>query len=84
MVTDDDATGFTFLLGADIAHVSDSIYLPEERGFTLTDTRDRLRAGMHWQGEKASAFYGVTYLGEEFDAQTDGQVVGSIRINLSF
>ena len=84
VVTDDDATGFTFLLGADIAHVSDSIYLPEERGFTLTDTRDRLRAGMHWQGEKASAFYGVTYLGEEFDAQTDGQVVGSIRINLSF
>lgn len=84
VVTNDDAGGFSFLLGADIAHVADSIYLPQDRGFTLTDTRERVRAGMHWQGEKASAFYGLTYLGEEFEAQTEGQVVGSIRINLSF
>lgn len=84
VITDDDANGFSFLLGADIAHVSDSIYLPEEDGFDLTDSRDRIRAGVHWQGERATAFYGLTYLGEEFEAQKEGQVVGSIRINLSF
>jgi hypothetical protein len=77
-------TGFSFLVGADVAHVADSIYLPEDRGVELTPSRDRLRAGLHWQGDEASAFYGLTYLGEEFEAQTEGQVVGSIRINLSF
>lgn len=84
VVRDEDVTGFTFLLGADIAHVADSIYLPEERGYELTESRDRVRAGVHWQGERASAFYGVTYLGEEFEAQTEGQLVGSLRIKFSF
>ncbi|MEH6738590.1 MAG: lipid A-modifier LpxR family protein [Sulfitobacter sp.] len=84
VIADEEATGFSFLLGADIAHVSDSIYLPEEDGFELTDSRDRVRAGVHWQGERATAFYGLTYLGEEFEAQKEGQVVGSIHINLSF
>ncbi|KEJ89720.1 lipid A-modifier LpxR family protein [Sulfitobacter donghicola] len=84
VISNDENGGFSFLLGADIAHVEDSIYLPEDRGFVLTDSRDRLRAGVHWQGERASAFYGLTYLGEEFEAQKEGQVVGSIRINLSF
>jgi len=83
-VTNPAASGFSFLLGADIAHVSDSIYLPEDRGFVLSETRDRLRAGVHWQGQQASAFYGVTYLGEEFEAQSEGQIVGSIRVKLSF
>lgn len=84
VITDDAVTGFTFLLGADIAQVSDSIYLPEDRGYELTDSRDRLRAGLHWQGYRAAAFYGVTYLGEEFEAQKEGQLIGSIRIDLSF
>ena len=84
VVRDEDVTGFTFLLGADVAHVADSIYLPEERGYELTESRDRVRAGVHWQGESSSAFYGVTYLGEEFEAQTEGQLVGSLRIKFSF
>lgn len=84
VISENAAPGFSFLLGADIAHVADSIYLPEDRGYTLTDSRDRLRAGLHWQGERAAAFYGLTYLGEEFEAQKEGQLVGSIRINLSF
>tara|TARA_R110002049_G_scaffold23781_3_gene84472 strand:+ start:82486 stop:83403 length:918 start_codon:yes stop_codon:yes gene_type:complete len=79
-----DLGGFSFVLGADIAHVADSIYLPENRGFVLTDRRDRLRAGVHWQGDGASVFYGVTWLGREFEAQTEGQLVGSLRVNLRF
>ena len=84
VVPNEDNRGFSFLLGGDMAHVSESIFLPEDRGYELTDSRDRLRAGVHWQGESASAFYGVTYLGEEFEAQKEGQIVGSIHINLSF
>ncbi|MYM54996.1 lipid A-modifier LpxR family protein [Thalassovita mangrovi] len=78
------APGRTFVIGADIAHVTDSAYLPASRGYALTDSRQRLRAGVHWQGEKSSGFYGVTWLGEEFEGQSEGQVVGSIRLNLDF
>ena len=76
--------GFSFVAGADIAYVSDSVYLPEDRGYSLTDHRDRVRMGVHWQGEGASAFYGLTWLGKEYETQPDDQVVGSIRINLNF
>jgi Outer membrane protein LpxR len=80
----DSAPSISFVVGGDMAYVSDSVYLPEDRGYQLTDRRDRLRAGIHWQGENASAFYGVTYLSEEFTAQSEGQVVGSIRVKLRF
>lgn len=76
--------GFSFVVGGDMAYVSDSVYLPQDRGYQLTDRRDRLRAGVHWQGENASAFYGLTYLGREFESQSEGQVSGSIRIKLRF
>lgn len=81
---DPEAGGLSLTLGADIAHVTDSVLLPEGRGFTLTQTRDRVRAGVHWQGERASAFYGLTWLGKEFERQSDDQVVGSLSINLDF
>lgn len=84
VIQNSDAAGFSFVLGADTAHVADSIYLPEDRGLVLTPSRDRVRAGVHWQGTGASAFYGVTWLGREFESQKDDQVVGSIRVNLKF
>ena len=83
-VRDPDAGGLSLTLGGDIAHVTDSVFLPEARGITLTDTRDRLRAGVHWQGQTASAFYGVTWLGKEFTTQADDQVVGSLSVNFDF
>ncbi len=76
--------GFSFVMGGDIAYVSDTVFLPKERGLELTDHRDRLRLGVHWQGEGASAFYGVTWLGKEYETRPDSQVVGSLRINLAF
>ena len=60
------APGVNFVVGGDIAYVSDSVYLPKGRGYQLSDHRDRVRVGVHWQGENASAFYGLTYLGREF------------------
>lgn len=83
-IQDDTLSGISFILGADIAKVDESIFLPSA-SYTLSDTRQRVRAGMHWQGENGqSGFYGVTWLGEEYAGQGGGQMVGSIRINLNF
>lgn len=76
--------GTSFTLGADIAHVFDSALLPEGGEAELSSTRARARAGIQWQGERASVFYGISYLGEEFVQQPEGQVVGSLNINFRF
>jgi hypothetical protein len=84
VVQNTDATGFGFVIGADMARVSDSVFLPSDRGYDLTPRRDRVRAGVHWQGRRASAFYGLTWLGKEYETQPDNQLVGSVRLKLAF
>ncbi len=76
--------GTSFTLGGDLAYVANSVYLPSDRGYEVEQTRQRLRAGFHWQGENGSAFYGLTYLGPEFVGQSEGQVTGSIRLKFKF
>ena len=76
--------GVSFMAGADVAKVFDSVYLPSSRGFQTTDMRSRVRAGLHWQGEKSSMFYGLTWLGEEFAGQSEGQLVGAVTLSLRF
>lgn len=77
-------SGTSIVLGADVARVFDSVLLPSTGAATPSDQRTRLRAGVHWQGEKASVFYGVSYLGREFVQQPTGQVVGALNLNLKF
>ena len=78
-------TGVTLILGADLAHVTESVYLPESRGYDVEETRARLRAGAAWQmTENASVYYGLTYLSPEFKGQPEGQVTGSLQIKFSF
>jgi len=76
--------GFSFVLGADMAYVTDSIYLPSGGPVTLKNRRERARLGLHWNGNEASFFYGLTYLGPEFETQSEGQVIGSMRIRILF
>lgn len=76
--------GMSFTLGGDMARVFSSAYLPDSSGAVLGDTRTRVRAGVQWQGHVASVFYGVTYLSPEFKGQDQGQVVGSLNVNLRF
>lgn len=76
--------GFSLTLGGDVAQVFDSALLPDGGAASLSDSRHRLRAGLHWQGKRTSTFYGVTYLSPEFDQQPTGQVVGSLSLNLRF
>jgi len=77
--------GVSFVLGGDIAAVGDSIYLPPFRNVLPENTRTRARAGLHYQHrEGASFFYGLTYLGPEFQDQPTGQLVGSVKLNFNF
>lgn len=78
--------GFSLMLGGDVAHVTHSEFLPSNQGYTLEDARNRLRGGVHWQGRAGHrAFYGLTWLGREFEGQRKaGQVVGSVRLHVEF
>lgn len=80
-----ETPGYAFVLGADIAYVEDSEFLPSRSGVRIEETRTRVRGGVHWEGRGGgSVFYGVTYLGEEFKRQREGQVVGSLQFRLRF
>ena len=77
--------GTGFVLGADYAVVGDSAYFPASFGTIAEDERFRARAGVHWRlGDNFSYFYGVTYLSEEYVGQTEGQIVGSLKLNFNF
>ena len=83
-IAGDTEPQFSLILGADRAQVVESVFLPDGGAAVLTPTRDRLRAGYLWQGEKAFVFSGLTYLSPEFDSQPEGQLVGSLTLSFDF
>jgi Uncharacterized protein conserved in bacteria (DUF2219) len=76
--------GLAVILGGDVARVFASEWLPDGGAASLSPTRTRLRAGLSYRTERVGVFYGLTWLGEEFEAQPHGQVLGSIRIDVAF
>jgi hypothetical protein len=80
----DNGNGFSFLVGADAAYVADSNYLPNSGASQFETFRPRVRAGVAWQTQSIDTFYGLTWLGKEFETQTDSQVVGSLNFRLNF
>lgn len=76
--------GMAFFIGADIAYVDSSIYLPTSSGISLENTRHRIRAGLEMQRKKYSIYYGASWLSPEFSGQPEGQVLGAIRIKFDF
>jgi len=77
--------GLALVIGADLAQVGGSLYLPEARGYAAEPRRARARAGIHWQtGPRASFFYGLTWLSPEFVGQPEGQTVGSLTLDFNF
>ncbi len=82
-VLDGAGNGWSFVVGADVAKVWDSLYLPATTN-RLTDFRTRARAGVHWQVDRFRGFYGLTWLGPEFQGQREGQFVGALRIDFRF
>lgn len=79
----DDAS-FGFMMGADVAYVADSQLLPSDRGVEVRSVRPRARAGFAYEGKNAGIFYGLTWLGEEFEQQREGQVTGSLNVKFNF
>lgn len=78
-------TGFGFVIGADIAQVNSSVYLPEDMGYIFEPMRWRARAGLHWQPTPdISLFYGLAWLSPEFEGQDQGQLIGQIKLNFNF
>ena len=78
------ADGFSLTMGADLAEVHDSAFFQTGDAATLSDSRARARIGLHWQGGANEVFYGLTWLGEEFEEQPEGQVLGAINRRLRF
>ncbi len=79
-----DDRSFGFMMGGDVAYVGDSNLLPENRGYEVRNVRPRARAGFLYEGENAGLFYGVTWLGKEFEGQRDSQVTGSLNVKFNF
>lgn len=76
--------GWSYVIGADIARVGESVYLPASSGIDIEHSRKRARLGVHWQGKKNAYFYGVTWLSKEFKTQSYEQLVGSLRMQIDF
>lgn len=76
--------GLGLVFGGALAALPDSVPLPADKGVTPTDTRTRLRAGLHCQGARNAVFYGLTWMSGEFTAQPKGQLIGSMRLQLRF
>lgn len=79
------ATGFGWSLGADIASVAASVYLPDTDEFPgPEETRSRVRGGVMWAGPRWSLFGGLAYLSEEFEGQSEGQTIGTLSLTVGF
>lgn len=79
-----DGRGLSVTMGADVARVISSVYLPSGGDVEASQTRTRLRAGLNWQGEKSFVFFGATYLSPEFTSQPVGQTIGSLSLKVKF
>lgn len=80
----DRVEGYSVTVGADAARVRGSVFLPEGGAAELSETRHRVRAGLHWQGARSEVFYGLTWMGPEFEQQPEGQLLGSVNLRLRF
>lgn len=83
-VRDSDDRSWGFVMGGDLAGVAHSNLLPGGRGYDVRSTRVRARAGVAYQGENSGVFYGLTYLGPEFEGQSEGQMTGSLHLRFNF
>ncbi len=76
--------GLSLLLGGDVAYVHDSRFLSRSPAVEKRDLRERLRGGLYLDWGFGSMFYGVTWLGREFEEQPEGQLIGSLSLHLIF
>ncbi|MEM7733600.1 MAG: lipid A-modifier LpxR family protein [Pseudomonadota bacterium] len=84
-VEDSPYRGLSWVLGADVAYVDNSVFIASSGPVRLEDYRARVRGGAHWRTQAGTAiYYGVTWLSEEFTTQRESQVVGSLQLRVKF
>ncbi|PKP85195.1 MAG: DUF2219 domain-containing protein [Alphaproteobacteria bacterium HGW-Alphaproteobacteria-2] len=83
-IQDEGGAGLSLLVGGDVAYVHDSRFLSRSPAVEKRDVRERLRGGLQLDWGFGSMFYGITWLGREFEGQPEGQLVGSLNLHLSF
>lgn len=84
-VEDTAYSGFSWIVGADVAYVDSSIFIASNAPVRLEDVRTRVRTGVHWRTQAGTAiFYGLSWLSEEFTTQREAQVVGSLQLRVKF
>lgn len=71
-------------VGADLAYVAASAYLPASSGLKVERLRMRARVGARYFAEGRDVFVGFTWLGPEYTTQRKSQVLGSLSLNLRF
>ena len=71
-------------MGADVAYVQSSAYLPASSGVQVKHLRMRARAGARYVAGGRDLFVGFAWLGPEYESQPSGQVVGSLSFNYRF
>ncbi|MCC6008119.1 MAG: DUF2219 family protein [Rhodobacteraceae bacterium] len=76
--------GVSVVMGADVARVLSSAYLPPALGPGPEPFRSRARLGVVAHGARSEVFYGLSWLGREFRGQRDGQVVGTVSLRMRF
>jgi len=76
--------GLSLTAGGDIAWIGHSRLFPSDRGPDVRRFRPRARAGVAYDGGPAWAFFGLTWLGREFEGASGGQRVGTITFNVRF
>lgn len=74
----------SFILGGDVTRVFDSVYLPDDGATPALAWRERLRAGLSWEGNQSGVFAGLSWLGPEFSGQPEGQVLGALNLSMRF
>ncbi len=72
-----------FSIGGDIGHVSNSAFFDGAES-TMRRRRLRFRTGLHWGQKSKQGFAGLTWLSKEFSGQSEGQILGSVRLILRF
>lgn len=76
--------GVSFVGGADITRVHDSIYFPDDSAVRPEKTRTRARLGVAWRREPFSVFFGQTWMSKEFEGQAEAQRLGVLSVDFNF
>ena len=83
-VTGNRPEGLALSFGADVAWVDESVFLTPDLGAELTEVRGRVRIGGSYASDRYEVFYGLTWLSPEFEAQSEGQFVGTFQAKIRF